>query len=190
MPVVHSLLKANCFEVGLDIGKGGSLYTATINYETTGQVNLVNSLASLKKNVFDDKKYSLEEMTDAMIHNFGYKTAWETQVFSLDTKVATAETAKYAKIYADCVNAPKYGNDDDYADNIYVDFQDYFPKMVHELATFLQIPEATKLICQVDNAVFNSYLPEEIFFHRDGQNRRIADGCNECHFVWEYKKKL
>jgi len=62
--------------------------------------------------------------------------------------------------------------------------------LYYELATFLQIPEATKLICQVDNAVFNSYLPEEIFFHRDGQNRRIADGCNECHFVWEYKKKL
>lgn len=62
--------------------------------------------------------------------------------------------------------------------------------LYHELATFLQIPEATKLICQIDNAVFNSYLPEEITFHRDGQNRRIADGCNECHFVWEYKKKL
>lgn len=61
--------------------------------------------------------------------------------------------------------------------------------LYHELTTSLQIPEATKLICQVDNAVFNSYLPEEIIFHRNGLNRRIADGCNECHFVWEYKNK-
>lgn len=59
--------------------------------------------------------------------------------------------------------------------------------LYHELTTSLQIPEATKLICQVDNAVFNSYLPEKITFHRGGINRRIADGCNECHFVWEYK---
>lgn len=146
MPVVHSLLKAGCFENGLDIGKGGCLYTATINYETTGQVNLINSLASLKKNVFEDKKYTLEEMTDAMLNNFGYKTAWETQVFSLDTKVATDQTAKYAKIYADCVNAPKYGNDDDYADSIYVDFQDYFPKMVHELTSYYGKP---LYLCQI-----------------------------------------
>lgn len=59
--------------------------------------------------------------------------------------------------------------------------------LYHELTTSLQIPEATTLICQVDNAVFNSYLPENMIFHRDGINRRIADGCNECHFVWEYK---
>ncbi|MCI1931738.1 MAG: L-2-amino-thiazoline-4-carboxylic acid hydrolase [Clostridia bacterium] len=62
--------------------------------------------------------------------------------------------------------------------------------LYHELTTYLQIPEATKLICQVDNAVFNSYLPEEIIFHRNGINQRIADGCNECHFVWEYKNKI
>ena len=62
--------------------------------------------------------------------------------------------------------------------------------LYHELTTSLQIPEATKLICQVDNAVFNSYLPEEIIFHRNGLNRRIADGCKECHFVWECKNKI
>lgn len=62
--------------------------------------------------------------------------------------------------------------------------------LYHELTTSLQIPEATKLICQVDNAVFNSYLPEEVIFHRNGLNRRIADGCNECHFVWECKNKI
>ncbi len=60
--------------------------------------------------------------------------------------------------------------------------------LYHELTTSLGIPEATKLICQVDNAVFNSYLPEEVIFHRNGLNQRIADGCNECHFVWECKK--
>lgn len=58
--------------------------------------------------------------------------------------------------------------------------------LYHELTTSLHIPEATKLICQIDNAVFNSYLPEKIIFHRNGVNQRIADGCTKCHFVWEY----
>ncbi len=61
--------------------------------------------------------------------------------------------------------------------------------MYHELTTSLGIPEATQLICQVDNGVFNSYLPEEIVFHRNGLKRRIADGCSECHFVWEYRRR-
>ena len=57
--------------------------------------------------------------------------------------------------------------------------------LYHELTTSLGVPEVTPLICQVDNAIFNSYMPERMIFHRDGLNRRIADGNRECHFVWE-----
>jgi len=57
--------------------------------------------------------------------------------------------------------------------------------LFHELAVSLNMPEITPIICQIDNAVFNSYLPEAMVFHRGGMNRRIADGSPECHFVWE-----
>jgi hypothetical protein len=57
--------------------------------------------------------------------------------------------------------------------------------MFHELTQSLGIPEATRLVCQVDDAVFGSYLPETLVFHRGGPNRRIADGCDRCHFIWE-----
>lgn len=58
--------------------------------------------------------------------------------------------------------------------------------MFHELTTHLGIPEVTPIICQVDNALFNSYLPDEVHFHRAGQKRRIADGSKDgCHFVWD-----
>jgi len=58
--------------------------------------------------------------------------------------------------------------------------------MYHELTTHMGIPEATPVICQVDNALFNSYLPEEMIFQRGGLNRRIADGSNDgCHFIFE-----
>lgn len=57
--------------------------------------------------------------------------------------------------------------------------------MYHELAVSLGVPELVPVICLIDNAVFNSYLPDQVLFHRGGQNRRIADGDSECHFIWE-----
>lgn len=58
--------------------------------------------------------------------------------------------------------------------------------LYHELAVSVGAPEITQIVCQIDNAVFNSYLPENMIFHRGGLNHRIADGSNECQFIWEY----
>jgi hypothetical protein len=55
----------------------------------------------------------------------------------------------------------------------------------HELTTSLGVPELTPVICQIDNAAFNSYLPDQVLFSRGGPGRRIADGAPECRFVWE-----
>jgi hypothetical protein len=57
--------------------------------------------------------------------------------------------------------------------------------MYHELAVSLGMPELTPIICQVDNAIFNAYLPDEVQFYRGGPHRRIADGASECNFIWE-----
>ena len=57
--------------------------------------------------------------------------------------------------------------------------------LYHELAKSVGVPELTPVICQVDNAAFNSYLPDKILFHRGGPNHRIADGAKECNFIWE-----
>ena len=54
-----------------------------------------------------------------------------------------------------------------------------------ELATSVGASEITPIVCQIDNAVFNSYLPEKMIFHRGGVNHRIVDGNSECQFVWE-----
>jgi hypothetical protein len=57
--------------------------------------------------------------------------------------------------------------------------------LYHELAASIGAPEITPIVCQIDNAVFNSYLPEKMIFHRGGINQRIADGNSECQFIWE-----
>jgi len=94
-PVVHSLLKPDCFTKGQHIGDCGARYNGTINYESCGTINFINSMASLKKNVYDTKKYTIEEMTDAILNNFGFKTAFETGVYSPDRREATYKAPKY-----------------------------------------------------------------------------------------------
>jgi len=58
--------------------------------------------------------------------------------------------------------------------------------LYHELAQSLGIPEITPVVCQIDNAGFNSYLPDDVVFHRGGPGHRISDGASECRFVWEH----
>ncbi len=61
--------------------------------------------------------------------------------------------------------------------------------MFHEFSISVGIPEMTPIVCQIDNAMFNSYLPDEMIFHRGGIGRRIADGKRECNFVWELRQQ-
>ena len=58
--------------------------------------------------------------------------------------------------------------------------------LYHELTTSLGIPELTPVVCQIDNAAFNSYLPDKVVFGRGGPGHRIADGKKECNFVWDF----
>lgn len=60
--------------------------------------------------------------------------------------------------------------------------------MFHEFFSSIGAPELTKVMCATDNVIFNSYLPEEVVFHRNGLNNRIADGASECRFVLEHKE--
>jgi hypothetical protein len=57
--------------------------------------------------------------------------------------------------------------------------------LFHELTASLGVPELTPVVCQIDNAAFNSYLPDRIVFDRGGAGRRISDGASECNFVWK-----
>lgn len=61
--------------------------------------------------------------------------------------------------------------------------------MFHEFAVHVGAPEMTPMVCQIDNAMFNSYLPEEMTFDRGGVGRRISDGHHECNFIWELRQR-
>jgi formate C-acetyltransferase len=91
-----SLLIDDCISKGVDYNNGGARYN-TSYIQGVGIGTVTDSLTSLKYNVFDEKKFSMEEFLFAVSKNFeGFDTLKD---------LLLNET-------------PKYGNDDDYADDI------------------------------------------------------------------------
>ena len=52
--------------------------------------------------------------------------------------------------------------------------------------TELKMPELTKVMCAIDNAIFNVYMPDQVHFHRNGATNTIAEGKQYCTFLCEY----
>lgn len=131
MAVFNSMLKPDCLNKGHHIGNLGYRYNATFNVESCGTINTINSLAALKKLVYDEKKYTLEELQEAILNNFGFKTAAEVGSYSLADQEKRGNDTRYDEIYGDCLLAPKYGNDDPYVDNLLKDYEEWFCDICH-----------------------------------------------------------
>lgn len=138
--LVNSMLKPYCLANGKDIGQQGSRFNRTFNIEICGSVNLVNSLAAIKKNVFDDKLFTLEEYQSAILDNFGYLSANESGSFSLIEQKQGKDYKKYLKIHKHSLNAPKYGNDDVYTDSIFKQWQEWFCSMAQNYTSLYDKP--------------------------------------------------
>ncbi len=131
MAIFNSLLKPDCLDKGHLINELGYRYNATHNVETCGTANLINSLAALRKIVYDRKDSGIEDIKEALINNFGFKTADEVGSFSLADQEKKDGIDKYDRLQYLCLTAPKYGNDDPYVDNILKDWEDWFCSMCY-----------------------------------------------------------
>jgi len=60
--------------------------------------------------------------------------------------------------------------------------------LFYDFFSSIGAPELTKFMCATDNAIFGTYLPEEMTFHRNGLSNTIADGAPECRFIIECKR--
>jgi formate C-acetyltransferase len=97
MPVPFlSVLIDDCIAKGTDYNDGGARYNT--NYiQGVGIGSITDSLAAIKYHVFDEKKLSMRQVLDALSANFeGYE--------------------KLRLLFLN--KTPKYGNDDDYADDL------------------------------------------------------------------------
>lgn len=127
MAIFNSLMKPDCLDTGHLINELGYRYNATFNVESCGTANFINSMAAIKKLVFDDQRFTLEQIKDALKHNFGFKTAHEVNSFSLaDQQKQDSDQGQYDEIHFAMLQAPKYGNDDKYADDILLEWENWF----------------------------------------------------------------
>ena len=94
-----SVMYEGCMEHGRDVSSGGAMYNFGPGVVWSGLATYTDSMAAIRKLVYDDKKYTLEQLNEAL----------------------KADFKGYEQIRADCLAAPKYGNDDDYADLIAAD---------------------------------------------------------------------
>ncbi len=92
-PIVSSLVEG-CVESGKEVMVGGAKYNSGPGIIIAGTGDYANSMAAVKKLVFDDQVVTMDVLCDSLEKNF----------------------ENSAEIHKLCVDAPKYGNDDDYAD--------------------------------------------------------------------------
>ncbi|MDR2078887.1 MAG: glycyl radical protein [Treponema sp.] len=93
--ILCSALCDDCIERGLNLKEGGAVYDFISDLQV-GIANLADSLAAIKKCVFEDKSIGAAELWDALMADF--------------------EGPRNEEIRSLLLAAPKYGNDDDYVD--------------------------------------------------------------------------
>lgn len=140
MSIFTSMLKADWVDSGHLINEMGYRYNGTFNIETCGTANFVNSLAALKKVVYDERACTLGELRDALRNNFGFKTAAEVGSYSLADQQKRDESGTYDRIHFLCLSAPKYGNDDRYADAVLKEWEEWFCPMCSEFESLYGLP--------------------------------------------------
>lgn len=103
-----SIITNDCINKGKDYNAGGARYNT--NYiQGVGIGTITDSLAAIKYNVYDEKKFTMEKLIDAIENNF-------------DGNEVIANLVRN--------RTPKYGNDDDYADEIMISVFNTYNKIV------------------------------------------------------------
>ena len=104
-----SLLTDDCIARGKALLDGGVRYLGGTN-ETYGNINTSDSLWVIRDLVFNQKKYTLRQLNDAMLANFN----------------------GYEALRKDCLNWDKYGNDLETADTMANDLYEFVAKGVRD----------------------------------------------------------
>ncbi|HWQ41485.1 MAG TPA: 4-hydroxyphenylacetate decarboxylase large subunit [Desulfosporosinus sp.] len=125
MSIINSFMKPDCLKKGLHNGQKGYRYNSTLMVISCGTITMINSLIAIKKLIFEDEKYELDELNNALLNNFGYLTAEEVGSFSLFDQKKRDNSSEFDDIYRDCLRAPKHGNADPLADDILKQFEDW-----------------------------------------------------------------
>lgn len=103
-----SLFIDDCIAKGKDYYSGGARYNTTY-IQCTGLGTITDCLSTLKKHVFEDKRFTMDEILSAVANNFDGEEKMRQFIMN---------------------RTPFFGNDDDYADSIAVKVYDDLVKAI------------------------------------------------------------
>ncbi|GDX04824.1 pyruvate formate lyase family protein [Buttiauxella sp. A111] len=126
--LLTSLLTSDCIEREKTLLNGGAYRLGGTN-ETYGNTNASDSLAAIKKVIFEQQKYDYATLIEALKVDF----------------------VDHEKMRNDLINAPKFGNDDGYADEIAVEMHEYICNGVRDAAQ--QVGLDSYLVVIINNQV-------------------------------------
>lgn len=163
--ILCSALTQDCIGRGKTLKEGGAIYDFISGLQV-GIANMADSLAAIKKLVFDENKITPEQLWNALLDDF-----------------STEENKKIQQMLIN--DAPKYGNDNDYVDqlvvdvyNIYIDEMKKYPNTRHGRGPIggIRYAGTSSISANVGQGFSTMATP-------DGRNARtpLAEGCSPAH---------
>lgn len=119
-PFLSSCIE-HCMESGKDLSQGGAKYNIGPVITGIGLAVTANSLAAVKKLVFEDKVCTMETLVNALRAN------WEG----------------YEDLRQQARDCPKYGNDQDEVDDLAVEIANHFYREIHQYKDIFGSPFLT-----------------------------------------------
>lgn len=163
--ILCSALTDDCIARGKTIKEGGAVYDFISGLQV-GIANMADCLAAIKKLVYEEKKITRQELWDAILDDFS--------------------SPKNKKIQEMLIReAPKYGNDDDYVDQLIVEAYDSYIEEIEKYPNTrynrgpiggIRYTGTSSISANVGQGMSTMATP-------DGRNafEPLAEGCSPAH---------
>lgn len=163
--ILCSALTDDCIARGKTIKEGGAVYDFISGLQV-GIANMADCLASIKKLVYEEKKITRQELWNAILDDF-----------------SSPENKKIQEMLIR--EAPKYGNDDDYVDQLIVEAYDSYIEEIEKYPNTrynrgpiggIRYAGTSSISANVGQGMSTMATP-------DGRNafEPLAEGCSPAH---------
>lgn len=163
--VLCSALTEDCIGRGKTLKEGGAVYDFISGLQV-GIANLADSLAAIKKLVYEEQKVTQEELWEALMTDYASERSQEIQQMILN-------------------DVPKYGNDDDYTDQLVTKAYDSYIEEVKKYPStrFGRGPIGGTRYSGTSSISANAGQGKGTMATPDGRNAWVplAEGCSPSH---------
>lgn len=163
--VLCSALTEDCIGRGKTLKEGGAVYDFISGLQV-GIANLADSLAAIKKLVYEEQKVTREELWEALMTDYASERSQEIQQMILN-------------------EVPKYGNDDDYTDQLVTKAYDSYIEEVKKYPStrFGRGPIGGTRYSGTSSISANVGQGKGTMATPDGRNAWVplAEGCSPSH---------